>query len=54
MTRERCGAVCPDEPDYVCERAKGHIGRHEGNGGDWYDDDPDELPPLIVRPGVLP
>jgi len=35
---EPCGAVCPEQPDWVCGRSAGHTGRHESAYGDWYDE----------------
>ena len=35
---EPCGALCLDNPVWVCARASGHMGRHESaDGGDWHD-----------------
>jgi len=39
VRRKRCGAVCSEQPSWVCSRPQGHTGRHESyDGGDWYDE----------------
>jgi hypothetical protein len=33
-----CGLICPEQPEWHCNRAAGHAGRHESaEGGDWHD-----------------
>ena len=34
----QCTRPCPDHPEWICARRRGHTGRHEStDGGDWHD-----------------